>query len=165
VGLNPALIDARHLLLTLLWQQRLLPELHAVIRDTLELLPNDAVALDYRQRAAHPEALASTEPAPVVPTAENFLDGSNLSFRAGQFEESLNAARAALRLRPDYAEAHNNLAAAFAALGRWDEAAAAAREALRLRPDFPLARNNLAWAEAHRHRSLPMAGETIPPRH
>jgi tetratricopeptide (TPR) repeat protein len=164
VALNPALIDARHLLLTLLWQQRLLPELHAVIRDTLALLPDDAVALDYRQRAAHPEAVTSTDPAPVVPTAENFLDGSNLSFRAGQFEASLNAARAALRLRPDYAEAHNNLAAAYAALARWDEAAAAAREALRLRPDFPLARNNLAWAEAHRHRSLPSAAEAVAPR-
>jgi tetratricopeptide (TPR) repeat protein len=164
VGLNPALIDARHLLMTLLWQQRLLPELSAVVTTTLALLPDDPVARDFRQRAADPVAVSRAEPAPVAPTPENFLDGSNESFRAGQFEEALSAARDALRLRPDYAEAHNNVAAACAALGRWDEAAAAAREALRLRPDFPLAHNNLAWAEAHRHRSLPPAQDAPPLR-
>jgi Flp pilus assembly protein TadD len=59
----------------------------------------------------------------------------------------LGAARKALEIRPDYAEAHNNVAAGLASLGRWDEAIAAAREALRLRPGFPLARSNLEWAE------------------
>ncbi len=52
----------------------------------------------------------------------------------------------ALKLRPGYAEAYNNIGAAWNALGRYGLAAAACRQALELKPDFPLARNNLNYA-------------------
>ena len=66
---------------------------------------------------------------------------------------NIDAARQALALKPDYAEAFNNIAAAHASLRQWDEAIRAAQEALRLRPDFPLARNNLAWAEGESRKA------------
>ncbi len=53
---------------------------------------------------------------------------------------------AALRLRPDYAEAHNNLGVALLALGRLDEAADAFGQALRLKPGHSEAHNNLGLA-------------------
>ena len=49
-------------------------------------------------------------------------------------------------MRPNYAEAWNNIGAAYNKLGRYEEAAAACEEALRLKPDFQLARNNLQYA-------------------
>ena len=49
----------------------------------------------------------------------------------------------AVRLKPDYAEAHNNLGNALTALGRVEEAAASFQEAVRLRPDYAEAHNNL----------------------
>ncbi len=52
----------------------------------------------------------------------------------------------ALRLRPRYPGAHNNLGMALQRLGRFQEAAAHYREALRLRPDFPEAAHNLGVA-------------------
>lgn len=77
---------------------------------------------------------------------ENYLNLSLAYSRARRFEDSLTAARKAIELRPDYAEAYNNEAAAFEDLHRWDEAIVAAQQALRLKPDFQLARNNLAYA-------------------
>ncbi|HUA99623.1 MAG TPA: tetratricopeptide repeat protein, partial [Terracidiphilus sp.] len=73
--------------------------------------------------------------------------------RAGNYEKSIADARAALRLRPDYAEAYNNIAAACASLGQWDNAIAAATKAVRLKPGFQLAKNNLAWAESEKARA------------
>lgn len=50
----------------------------------------------------------------------------------------------ALRLRPDYPEAHNNLAILLRATGDGAGAAKHYREALRLRPDYPEAHYNYA---------------------
>ena len=51
----------------------------------------------------------------------------------------------ALRLKPDYAEAHNNLGIALQDQGQLAEAVAQYQEALRLKPDY---------AEAHWNRAL-----------
>ena len=59
----------------------------------------------------------------------------------------------AIRLKPDYAEGYNNLAAGYEDLQMWDEAIAAAEQAIRLKPDFQLARNNLAWALQQKAKS------------
>ncbi len=79
-------------------------------------------------------------------TPEQYLQKSLEEYNGGRFENCIAAARAALTLRPGYAEAYNNIAAAHNAVGRWDEGIAAAREAVRLKPDYEIARNNLAWA-------------------
>jgi len=50
----------------------------------------------------------------------------------------------ALKLRPEYPEAHNNLGAVLRRLGRLDEAREHYRLALKYRPDYPQARRNLA---------------------
>ena len=58
----------------------------------------------------------------------------------------MDGCRAALELRPNYAEAWNNICAAYNKLGRYEEAAAACEQALRYKPDLELARNNLQYA-------------------
>jgi tetratricopeptide (TPR) repeat protein len=90
---------------------------------------------------------------PANMTAEDWLNASLHDNQAGQYEKSIADARAALRLRPDYAEAYNNIAAAYTSLGQWDLAITAAETAVRLKPDFQLAKNNLSWALAQKKRA------------
>jgi tetratricopeptide (TPR) repeat protein len=85
------------------------------------------------------------------PTAESYLDQSLRYYQAGRFGDSVAAARAALKLRPDYPVAWNNIAAAYNAVGFWEDGISAAQEALRLQPDYDLAKNNLAWAKLNQY--------------
>ena len=64
--------------------------------------------------------------------------------------ESIGAAYTALSLKPQYAEAYNNIGAAYAALRLWDQAILADQMAVHLDPSLQLARNNLAWAQSQK---------------
>jgi len=56
----------------------------------------------------------------------------------GQTEEAIHQCQEAIRLKPDYAEAHNNLGYILQSAGRVDEAIHQYQEAIRLRPDYAL---------------------------
>lgn len=79
-------------------------------------------------------------------SADDFVNRSLEACKAQQYKECVELAQSALKQRPDYAEAYNNIAVGLISLHRYDEAIAAAQTAVRLKPDFQLAKNNLAWA-------------------
>jgi hypothetical protein len=83
-------------------------------------------------------------------TAERWLGLSLYRYQAGKYGDSIAAAKTALRLKPEDAEAWNNICAAYAGMKMWDQAIQAAQEALKLEPDSPGAKSNLAWAEQQR---------------
>ena len=116
-------------------------EARAFLRIALELSPTDLTA---RELIAQTDAQTINEPA--MQTPESYLALSLRLYGDGRYIESIAACRVALDLRPGYAEAWNNIGAAYNKLGRYEEAAAACEEALRLKPDFELARNNLQYA-------------------
>jgi tetratricopeptide (TPR) repeat protein len=62
--------------------------------------------------------------------------------RQGKLAEAEAANRQALRLRPDYADAHNGLGVVLELGGNLPEAETAFREAIRHKPGFALAHNN-----------------------
>jgi tetratricopeptide (TPR) repeat protein len=105
----------------------------------LEIAKNN-LALYVREKAG------AASPQPATLTAEDWLNASLRDNQAGQYRKSIEDAQAALRLRPNYAEAYNNMAASYSSIGKWDQAIAAAQKAVALKPDFQLAKNNLAWA-------------------
>jgi tetratricopeptide (TPR) repeat protein len=83
---------------------------------------------------------------PAVKSAAEYVNDSLVLNQAGRYDESIAAARLALQLDPNMAEAWNNIAANDEALHRWDDAIAAAQKAIALKPDFQLAKNNLVWS-------------------
>jgi serine/threonine-protein kinase len=66
--------------------------------------------------------------------------------RKGRPDEAIAAYRESVRLKPDYAEAHNGLGNALYDKGKPDEAVAEYREATRLEPDHAEAHCNLGHA-------------------
>jgi tetratricopeptide (TPR) repeat protein len=146
VALSPAIIDARYALMNAYARTGRVEELEEAARQTLALAPLDSLALRYLKDGLAP----ANDGRPLPATAADWLNTSLEQYQAGNYQASIDAARKALALQPGYADAYNNLSAAFAAQQRWDEAIDAATEALRLDPSFLLARNNLAWAEQGR---------------
>jgi tetratricopeptide (TPR) repeat protein len=65
-------------------------------------------------------------------------------WQSGRFEEAVQELKAAIAIRPDYAEAHSTLGTVYKQLKRLPEAAAALREAVRLQPEFAGAYSTLA---------------------
>jgi tetratricopeptide (TPR) repeat protein len=88
------------------------------------------------------------------PSAEGYLELSLALYRAGRFEECIQACEQAIVLKPDFALAYNNLCSAYNSLGEWDRAIAACNRALEIAPQFDLARNNLKWAMDKRSKTL-----------
>lgn len=140
--------------------------------DTLARFPGDATAASWLARTASlsPAKLPSANfpPAGSVPApraaaaADAFLAQSLAFYQAGRYRECVEAARMALKTRPDYAEAWNNIGAAYNQMSQWDRAIAAETQALRLKPDLQLARNNLAVALKAKENSKANAGEKNP---
>lgn len=122
-------------------------------RRALELSPNDVLSQELLQsidarRLARPAATPPGTPE----TPEQWLDLSLRQYRAAQYEDCIHSSQQALNLRPDYAEALNNICAAANAIGRYGEAVSACERALAIKPDYVLARNNLALAKANQKK-------------
>ena len=81
-----------------------------------------------------------------MPCADNNL-GAVLASR-GRIDEAIAHYRKALKINPNYAEAHYNLGVALVDRGRTEEAIAQYQKALQLKPDYAMALNHLAWLRA-----------------
>ncbi|HZW34860.1 MAG TPA: tetratricopeptide repeat protein [Isosphaeraceae bacterium] len=66
--------------------------------------------------------------------------------RTGQDARALDYLTAALRLKPDFADAHNSLGMVYVNQRKLAEAAASFRQAVRVKPDYAVAHNNLGNA-------------------
>ncbi len=104
----------------------------------------------YRMLSFDRAALAA-KPREELTAEEWFLKAAALIGTAQENSaEEEESYREALRLRPDYPEAHNNLAILLRARGADTEAARHYQEALDLRPDYPEAHYNYAAMLASR---------------
>jgi uncharacterized protein (TIGR02996 family) len=123
-------------------------------RHALQINPDLQIAKNNLAWFAQQQGLPTSAPAQgTEASADDLLNSSMHLYQMGKYPESLTAAREALKLRPNFAEAWNNIAAADASMKRWDDAIAAAQKAVALKPDFQLAKNNLAWALSEKAKS------------
>jgi protein O-GlcNAc transferase len=76
----------------------------------------------------------------------------NIWLGRGDFQKARRHYEESLRIKPDYAEGHNNLALTLMREGRLDEATAHYREALKDNPDYAEAYNNLGAVLANQRK-------------
>jgi tetratricopeptide (TPR) repeat protein len=156
--IDPSSASARYVLLDVYSAQKNRQAFDALVQETLRLSQNNETVRRYVEDRALAERQAeATGQAPEAflnrgsveeATPEALLHLSSENGKAGKYEESIAAAQKALALKPDYAEAYNNIAAACLALHRWNEAVQAATQAVRLKPDFEPAKKVLQRAQA-----------------
>jgi tetratricopeptide (TPR) repeat protein len=77
--------------------------------------------------------------------ANELLNRSLQAYQAGKYQDAILDAQSALKARPNFALAYNNLAVSYLQLKQYGDAVRSAEEAIRLQPDLQLAKNNLAW--------------------
>ncbi len=122
----------------------------ALARRALDLSPGH---VDAQQLLLSMTQRGRDRPTASVPsgsqTAEQWLALSLTQYRAGRYQDCVESSRQALRQRPKYAEAYNNICAAENAMGHYANAVEACERVLAIRPEMTLARNNLALAKAN----------------
>jgi tetratricopeptide (TPR) repeat protein len=155
LALVPAHLNARHLLMDIYFERGEFDKLASQAEATLALVPEDQKAITYRRAAGGSKSLLqiAQERVNTQRTPENLLELSFRYYKAGQFTKSIEAAKEALKLKPDYDLAYNNICAAYNELKQWDRAIEAGEKAVRLNPDNSLAKNNLAWAKSEKLKS------------
>jgi len=141
------------------WARRIAPSKAATVAVPAVLVLILAV-LTWRQAGMYgdTETLYRTTIArnPQSWMAHNNL-GVALAKMDGRMPEAIAEYQAALRIKPDYAEPHNNLATIYSRQGSMLQAIAEAEEALRLKPDYPEALVNLGSFVAPMPGRLPEA--------
>ena len=148
VELSPTFMDARYWLLSLYQNRREWHKMINLAHQTIAINQNDAIAPKYLSQVNFEnEQQAARYVVRLNPTPVNYLNLSLIYYNEGLFNESIFAAKQALILKPDYAEAYNNIGAAHNELHHWDEAIAALEKAISLKPGYQLAINNLNWAK------------------
>lgn len=112
------------------------------LNELLQKLPSGATKLD-----------AAIVKANDNPTPENYINLSLEFCNAGKYELCIQAAEKALKLKPGYDLAYNNICYAYIMLKQWDKAVEAGTKGLKANPDNKQLRGNLDWAlqEKNKH--------------
>jgi tetratricopeptide (TPR) repeat protein len=149
---KPDYAEAHNNLGLVLVQQGQLDEAIGHYRQALRLKPGYTEAQENLKRAQQqkgtraPQITATAPAAPMTSRVEEAAAANrqaiNLAMQ-GRLAESITSFEQALRLNPNYPDAHNNLANVYYFQKRYEEAVACYERALRLRPDFAEALNNL----------------------
>jgi len=131
-------------------------EAKVAIDKGISISPQHAGLITIRQQndAAMGNNTASvsnaTEAVKQKPSAENYINLSLQYYNQGEYAKCVEAAEEALKYKPDYDLAYNNICAAYNRLGNWDKAIAAAEKGLQINPNNQLLKNNMAESKKNK---------------
>lgn len=151
LSLSNADMDARKYLMKTFEALAEWDNLKLLAADTLKLLPGDPDARGFLEDAVNHKNKSDLEAERIKLSGnpEKYLQLSLDYYLDGRYDLCINAANQAITLRPNYAEAYNNIGSAYIALQQFDKALTALKTALNIKPGFSLAKNNLSLAENH----------------
>ena len=95
---------------------------------------------------AQRKVITQTEVLPTADKANDLLNQSLISYNQGDYNECIRLNKQAIEIKPDMADAWNNICASYNSMKMWKEAKSACNQAIKIRPDYQLAKNNLNWA-------------------
>lgn len=149
IEISPAYLSARELLMKVYDNQEEYEKLAQSAQSTLQLAPDNAEALRYRESALKQQNSLSLEWEQIRqnPSPDRYLGLSLAYYQLGQLQKSIDVALEAIKLKSDYAEAYNNIGSAYNELKQYDKAIPFLKKAIALKPDFQLAKNNLILSE------------------
>jgi tetratricopeptide (TPR) repeat protein len=138
-------LPARELLMQVYTKEGNRPAFTQLLEDTVRVMFNDEVAHRYMAEFAERQKRAQAARYPDNLRPEELVNLSAKFCNTKNYADCLGAAQKALDIRPGYAEAYNNMAAALLSMGRWDEGIEAARQAIQSKPNYAAAKSNLEW--------------------
>lgn len=133
-----------------LWANSNVTKAEYHVRKALQLSPghqNAQSLLVSIQNASKNALETAAENAKASPTPENYLNLSLQYYYVGEYTKCISACEEALKLKPDYILAYNNICSAYNELGQYKKAIIACQKALEIDPEFVRAKNNLAHAK------------------
>ncbi|WP_295670301.1 tetratricopeptide repeat protein [uncultured Mucilaginibacter sp.] len=149
IKVSPLYVSPRVLLMNIYSIKGDWEKLELLCRQTLSFSPQNTDALKYLVIAAKKQNTLDLQADKIkaAPTPEKYADLSLLNYQAGRYPQCIAMAQEALKLKPGFAEAYNNMGAAYTKLQQYNEAIDALKQALKSAPGFVLAQNNLVLAE------------------
>ncbi len=149
ISVSEGYLQSRYLLMAIYSEQGKWDLLKTLAEETLQLVPGDEITVNYEKiadenKSALHKMLENTYG---ELTPENYLDLSLDFYNKGEYQKCIDACNEALKMKPDYAEAYNNICSAYNAMKMWDKGIEACEKALKIKPDYELAKNNLLWAK------------------
>lgn len=79
-------------------------------------------------------------------SSDQLLNMSLKLYQVGNYKGCINLANQALKIKPDYVEAFNNISCSYNQLGKYDSAIIYADKGLAINPTFELLKNNRAFS-------------------
>ena len=118
-------------------------EAENIIRKGLILNPNDSDLIKLNNGFLLGQIELMEKAVKNDSSAENYLNLSLAYYNNQRYLDCIDAAESALKIRPAYDLAYNNICSAYNMLHEWDKAIAAGNKALQLNPDSERVKNNL----------------------
>ena len=146
VELDPYNLAGRRVLMDVMANMHRWSDLEEYAKDTLLLLPDSSDGQRSLRvaQAGKDQLRQAVVEASSKPSVDRYLKLSMLYCDQGRYTDCIEAARQALKVKPDTAEAYGNIATAYHMMGNHlDDTIAALQEEVRLNPELPSAKSNL----------------------
>jgi protein O-mannosyl-transferase len=154
IVISPGYMQSRYLLMSVYAELGYWEQLTKLSEETLAISPGDQATLNFIEMAKGKKSqlMVNEEETAKNPTPENYLNLSLQYYNAGDYQKCIDACNNALKLRPKYSEAYNNICSAYNAMKLWEKGIEACEKALQCNPNNEYAKNNLKWAKGEKEK-------------